>query len=141
MAFLYTEPVMIVPILLLIIILILIIAIFVIAMRNRRTMRSRREGVKRVQTEVDKMRKLASVISLADIKNQEMKAKEEIKEKKVEEVKKDGDETIYDDRKNVSTWQAHLSKTYKDMKKKNSNAKFSDAMKAAKKTYKKKAKK
>jgi len=34
-------------------------------------------------------------------------------------------------------WQLHLSKTYKEMKKKNPGAKFSQAMVAAKKTYKK----
>lgn len=34
-------------------------------------------------------------------------------------------------------WQKHLSKTFKEMKKKNPEAKFSDAMKQAKATYKK----
>jgi len=34
-------------------------------------------------------------------------------------------------------WQIHLSKVYNDMKKKNKSTKLCDAMKAAKKTYKK----
>ncbi len=35
----------------------------------------------------------------------------------------------------ATEWQAHLKKTYAEMKKKNKNVKLSDAMKAAKKTY------
>jgi len=36
-----------------------------------------------------------------------------------------------------TAWNIHLMKVYKEMKKKDSSIKFSDAMKAAKKTYKK----
>jgi hypothetical protein len=35
------------------------------------------------------------------------------------------------------TWQKHLMKVYKEMKAKNSKTKLTDAMKEAKKTYKK----
>ena len=37
-----------------------------------------------------------------------------------------------------SPWNVHMMKVYRDMKKKNPNIKLGDAMKAAKKTYKKK---
>ena len=37
-----------------------------------------------------------------------------------------------------SAWNLHSMKIYKDMKKKDSSIKFSDALKAAKKSYKKK---
>lgn len=40
--------------------------------------------------------------------------------------------------KKQSPWNVHLMNVYKDMKKKDKNVKFGDAMKAAKKTYKKK---
>lgn len=36
-----------------------------------------------------------------------------------------------------TAWQIHLMKVYKDMKAKDSSVKFSDAMKEAKKSYKK----
>lgn len=39
--------------------------------------------------------------------------------------------------KKLNAWQAHLKKTYDEMKKKNKSVKLSDAMKVAKKTYKK----
>jgi hypothetical protein len=39
--------------------------------------------------------------------------------------------------KKTSAWVKHLTATYKEMKKKNKDAKLGDAMKAAKKTYKK----
>jgi hypothetical protein len=39
--------------------------------------------------------------------------------------------------KKLNAWQAHLKKTYDDMKKKDKSTKLSDAMVAAKKTYKK----
>jgi len=37
-----------------------------------------------------------------------------------------------------SAWNIHSMKVYKDMKKKDASIKFSDALKAAKKSYKKK---
>ena len=40
--------------------------------------------------------------------------------------------------KSVNPWQTHLSKVYIKMKVKNKSVKLSDAMKAAKLTYKKK---
>lgn len=39
--------------------------------------------------------------------------------------------------KKTSAWVKHVTSTYKEMKKRNRNAKLGDAMKAAKKTYKK----
>ena len=42
--------------------------------------------------------------------------------------------------KKTSDWVKHVTSTYKEMKKRNRNAKLGDAMKAAKKTYKKKSK-
>jgi hypothetical protein len=38
-------------------------------------------------------------------------------------------------KKPLTKWQLHLNKTWKEMKKKNPSAKFSDAMSSAKKTY------
>ena len=40
--------------------------------------------------------------------------------------------------KKQTEWQKHLMATWKDLKKKDKEAKFSDAMKAAAKTFKKK---
>jgi len=40
--------------------------------------------------------------------------------------------------KKKNPWQVHLSKVYKDMKIKDKSTKLSEAMKAAKKTYKRK---
>ena len=40
--------------------------------------------------------------------------------------------------KKLTAWNVHMMKVYRDMKKKNPNIKLGDAMKAAKKTYKKK---
>ena len=40
--------------------------------------------------------------------------------------------------KKKSAWNIHLMKVYKEMKVKNKGVKLSDAMKVAKKTYKKK---
>jgi len=39
--------------------------------------------------------------------------------------------------KEQTAWQKHLMKTYKEMQKKDKGAKFTEAMKEAKKTYKK----
>ena len=39
--------------------------------------------------------------------------------------------------KKKTAWNIHLMKVYRKMKKKNSNTKLSDAMKKAKKSYKK----
>ena len=39
--------------------------------------------------------------------------------------------------KKKTAWNIHLMKVYRQMKKKNSNTKLSDAMKSAKKSYKK----
>jgi len=89
------------------------------------------------------MKELSAAVSQVPVKEIKEITIKEVKEENPEkkEVKKrSGDRTIYDDRKNLSNWQVHLSKTYRDMKKKNPKAKFSDAMKAAKKTYKKKGK-
>jgi ABC-type multidrug transport system fused ATPase/permease subunit len=116
----------------------IIIALVAIVGVSARIDRQRR---RRMAREVRKMKELNAAVSHVPITEIAIKEeKEEIPEKK--EVKSDkkrkGDKTIYDDRKNLSTWQEHLSKTFREMKKKNPKAKFSDAMKAAKKTYKKK---
>ena len=96
---------------------------------------------------VRKMKELSAAVSRLNLQEQEKRVEEnrkllEYTPKKAEKQKREakGDKTIYDDRKNLSNWQVHLSKTYRDMKKKNPKATFQAAMKAAKKTYKKKSK-
>ena len=96
------------------------------------------------------MKELEAAVSNINLDKIEKVEKADEKKEKVSRAKpartarttrRTGDRTIYDDRRNLSDWQIHLSKTYRDMKKKNPKAKFSDAMKVAKKTYKKKSKK
>lgn len=136
MAFLFFEPSMIVPFLLFLLIILLIVAIIVISIEQERKRR-------RMQREARKMKKMAAAVSNVSLVGEEMQEKEEeIKEETVKPVKgkakkESGDRTIYDDRKKLNAWQVHLSKTYRDMKKKNPKTTFQSAMKAAKKTYKK----
>jgi hypothetical protein len=58
-------------------------------------------------------------------------------EKKVEKKPVKKEEKKSNSNKAPTKWQLHLSKTWKEMQKKNPKAKFSEAMVAAKKTYKK----
>lgn len=100
-----------------------------------------------MENRVRKMRKMAAAISRVNLIGEEMKTKEaKIQETRFTPIQippkqetVSGDKTIYDDRKKLTTWQVHLSDTYRAMKEKNPNATFQDAMKAAKKTYKKPA--
>lgn len=95
-----------------------------------------------MQREVRKMKKMAAAVSNVSLVGEEMQEKEEEEEvkpvKSTANKKTSGDKTIYDDRKKLNSWQVHLSDTYKAMKKKNPKTTFQAAMKAAKKTYKKK---
>ncbi len=143
MAFLFMNPSGLVPIILIVLILIVLVGIVVVTIRNINQRR------RRMSESLRKMKKLEAAVSQLGMQKEgeaweeQMKRMEE-SEKPVKNVKtpakkkESGDKTIYDDRKKLSAWQVHLSKTYRDMKKKNPNTKFSAAMKAAKKTYKKK---
>jgi hypothetical protein len=148
MAFLFMQPSIIVPILLGVLILVVFIGIIALVVRKRRI--ERRNMVRNIR----KMKELQAAVARISVPDLSIRAnKEDYERKKISDdldmliekakkkespAKKSGDKTIYDDRKNLSAWQVHLSKTYREMKKKNPNAKFSAAMKAAKKTYKKK---
>ena len=130
------APAMVVPILLAVLIIILIITIIAIANAG-----NRRRMDRRMQENLAKMKQLGEAVAKLNVPAKATTAvttTTPVAKKKT--VQRNGDKTIYDDRKNVTTWQAHLSKTFRDMKKKNPKAKFKDAMKAAKKTYKKKFK-
>lgn len=140
------NPSGLIPVLLIVLIIIVLVAIIGVTIRNVNQRR------RRMSVSLQKMKKLEAAVSQlgmqkeGDAWEEQMKRVEE-SEKPVKNVKsptkkkESGDKTIYDDRKKLSAWQVHLSKTYRDMKKKNPNTKFSAAMKAAKKTYKKPAKK
>jgi len=149
MAFLFMNPSGLIPVLLIVLILIVLVAIIGVTIRNINERR------RRMSANLKKMKRLEAAVSNLNLREQEKqvlynknllnytpeKAEKQKEEAKVKPAKKQtkasGDKTIYDDRKNLTAWQVHLSKTYRDMKKKNPNAKFSAAMKAAKKTYKK----
>ena len=70
------------------------------------------------------MRKMRSKVSRSKVKRTK---RPKAKKKKTKGKKKPG------------AWQKHVMAVYKSMKSKNSNVKLGDAMKAAKKTYKKAA--
>lgn len=128
------QPSFLVPIILIALILIVLVAIIAVSINQA----AKRKAMRRQQSQ--KMKKMAAAVSNVNLVGQEMEEFQEETVKPVKSVakkKESGDKTIYDDRKKLTDWQVHLSKTYKDMKKKNPNAKFSAAMKAAKKTYKK----
>lgn len=138
MSFLFFQPSMIVPILLFILILLVLIGIIAISINERRR-------IKKMENQVKRMRKMAAAISRVNLVGEEMEAKEaKIQETRFTPIQitpkqetPSGDRTIYDDRKKLTTWQVHLSDTYRAMKEKDPDATFQDAMKAAKKTYKK----
>ncbi len=139
MEYLIFEPSILIPIILIILILLVFIAIIGVALKQASDARKRRIRAERAK-------KLAATASRLNLFGEEMEAKEEEIKKEVKASKKttdedSGDRTIYDDRKKVTSWQVHLSDTYKAMKKKNPKTTFQAAMKAAKKTYKKPAKK
>lgn len=140
------SPSILVPILLVALILLVLIAIIALSVKRRAERKARRRSKKE---DIEKIKKLAAAISQVGLRGEQMREEELLKKdekregvkKSIEANKESGDKTVYDDRKKLSDWQVHLSKTYKDMKKKNPKTTFQAAMKAAKKTYKKSAKK